>query len=225
MSDAPTTPSERQRNPRRPRVVVADVQPLYREAVARAVRQRPTLELVGEAADGRSALTAIVERRPEVAVIDIHLPELDGPRVLNAVGRDRLPTRIVFLSAHIDAALAYKLLGAGAAGYLSKEATADEICDALAAVARGDTVLAPQIQTGLAGEIRLRAHDEKPLLTDRELDVIKLVAAGQSAPEIGRTLHLSTATVKTHLLRLYDKFGASERAEAVAEAMRRGLIE
>jgi two-component system nitrate/nitrite response regulator NarL len=226
------TPASGNRNPsirpsasQRPRVVVVDVHPLYREAVAREVRQRPALELVGEAADGRSALAAIVERQPEVAVLDIQLPELDGPRVLNAVARDRLPTRIVFLTACVDAALAYQLLGAGAAGYLSKKATGEQICGALVAVARGQSVLAPEIQTGIAGEIRLRAHDERPILSNREQDIIKLVAAGKSAPEIGRTLHLSTATVKSHQLHVYQKIGVSDRAAAVAEAMRRGLIE
>ena len=116
-------------------------------------------------------------------------------------------------------------LRAGARGYLTKDADASELCDAISAVARGRTVLAPQLQAGIAGEIRLRAVHERPFLSDRESEILKLVADGLTAPEIGRRIHLSTATIKTHLQHLYDKLGVSERAAAVAVAMRRGLVE
>jgi two-component system nitrate/nitrite response regulator NarL len=207
------------------RVLAADGQPLYRDAVARAIRERPELELVGQAGDGREALAAIGAEEPDVAIIDRTLAGLSGEQVLNAVARDGLRTRVVMIAAHADPRQVYAALADGAAGYLTKEADARELCDAITAVARGGTVLAPELQAGVAGEIRLRAPHERPVMSARERETLTLIAEGLSAPEIGRALHLSTATVKTHLQHIYGKLGVSERAAAVAEAMRRGLLE
>lgn len=216
-------PASNDRN--RVRVLAADAQPLYREAMGRAIKERPELELVGQVADGREALAAISAEQPDVAVIARRLPGLMGDQILNAVGRDGLGTRVVLISAEPDAGLVYEAIAKGAAGFLTKRADARAICDAITAVARGRTVLAPELQAGVAGEIRLRAVDERPFLSERENQILKLIATGQTAPEIGRSIHLSTATVKTHLQHLYDKLGVSERAAAVAQAMRRGLLE
>ena len=210
---------------RRVRVLAADGHPLYREALIRAIRERPELELVGQARDGREALDAIGSERPDVAVLDRTLTGLSGEQILNAVGRDGLRTRVVMIAAEPDPGLVYSAIANGAAGYLTKEADARELCDAIAAVARGSTVLSPQLQAGVAGEIRLRAVDERPFLSDREREILRLVAEGLSAPQIGRTLHLSTATIKSHLQHVYEKLGVGERAAAVAQAMRRGLLE
>jgi two-component system, NarL family, nitrate/nitrite response regulator NarL len=206
-------------------VVIADDHPLYRQAVIDAVRARPDLELVAEAADGRAVLDQIRRSEPEVALLDIRMPRLDGLDVLNAVVRDGLGTRVIFLTAHVDSASAYEAVGAGAAGYLAKEASAATICDAISAVARGETVLAPEVQAGIAREIRARRGEERPVLTGREREILGLTADGYSAPEIADQLTLSPATVRTHLQHLYDKLGVSDRAAAVAEAMRRGLLE
>lgn len=209
----------------RVRVLAADSHPLYRDALTRAIKERPELELVGQARDGREALDAIGSERPDVAVIDRTLTGLSGEQVLNAVGRDSLPTRVVMIAAEPAPELVYAAIANGAAGYLTKDADARELCEAISAVARGRTVLAAELQTGIAGEIRLRAVDERPLLSDREAEILKLVAEGLTAPQIGRTLCLATPTVKTHLHHLYEKLGVAERAAAVAEAMRRGLLE
>src|SRR5688572_17599905 len=104
-------------------VVVADDHPLFRRAVIEAIKARPSLEFVGEAGDGREALESIRETRPDVAVLDVRMPKLDGLGVLNAVVRDGLPTRVIFLTAHIDSGGAYEAVGAGAAAYLAKEAS------------------------------------------------------------------------------------------------------
>jgi two-component system nitrate/nitrite response regulator NarL len=207
------------------RVLAADGQPLYRDAVARAIRERPELELVGQAGNGRDALDAIGAEQPDVAVIDRTLTGLSGEQILNAVARDGWRTRVVLIAAQADASEVYAALAEGAAGYLTKEASARELCDAITAVARGRTVLAPELQAAVAGEIRLRAPRDRPVMSDRERETLTLIAEGFSAPQIGRTLHLSTATVKTHLQHIYEKLGVSERAAAVAEAMRRGLLE
>ncbi len=206
-------------------VLVAEDHPLFREAVVRAVRERPELELVGEAADGRAALDAIRALRPQVAVLDWKMPGLDGLQVLRAVDREGLPTRVVLLSAFLDGALAYQAVAAGAAAYLTKDADRRRIQETVLAVSRGEVVLAPEIQAGIATEIRQRGRPEGPALSEREREVLGHIAHGRSAPEIARRLFLSPATVKGHLQSLYEKLGVNDRAAAVAEAMRRGLLE
>ena len=210
---------------RRVRVLAADGHPLYRDALSRAIRERPELELIGPARDGREALAAIGAEHPDVAVIDRTLSGLSGEQVLNAVGRDGIPTRVVLIDAQPDGGRVYAAIANGAAGYLTKGADARELCDAITAIARGRTVISAELQAGIASEIRLRAVHERPFLSDRERQILKLVAEGQTAPQIGRTLFLGTTTVKTHLHHVYSKLGVSERAAAVAEAMRRGLVE
>jgi two-component system nitrate/nitrite response regulator NarL len=207
------------------RVVAADAEPLYREAVARAIRERPELELVASAGDAREALDAIGAARPDVAVVGGTLDGLSGPQLLNAVARDRLGTRVLMIAARPEAAQVYSALAEGAAGYLTKDTDARQLCDAITAVARGGTVLSPDLQRCVAEEIRLRGPRTRPVMTDREQETLRLIAEGMSAPAIGSALHLSTATVKTHLQHIYEKLGVSERAAAVAEAMRRGLLE
>lgn len=212
---------------RRVRVLVADDHPLYRDGVVRAIKHRPELELVGEASDGREALEQIRRLEPDVALLDMRMPQLEGQKVLEAVTRDGLSTRVVLLSAQVDSETVYRVVAAGACGYLSKDASATELCEAIEAAGRGETVLAREIQSGLASQIQRQAQqaDERPELSARERQVLCLIADGHSAPEIGKQLYLSPATVKTHLKTLYEKLGVSERAAAVAEAMRRGLLE
>ena len=209
----------------RVRVFVADDHPVYREGVARAIKARPEFELVGEAEDGREALEAIKEILPDVAVLDVQMPGLQGSEVLHAVRRDSVPTRIVLLSAHVDSETVYRAVASGAGAYLSKESSRERILDAVAAVARGEVVLSAEVQAGLASEIQIRERDERPALTPREHEILVLTANGHSAPDIGKQLHLSQSTVKTHLKSLYEKLGVSDRAAAVAESMRRGLLE
>lgn len=207
-------------------VLIADDHPLFRGAISRVIEACPELELVAEAQDGRQALEKIRELQPDVAVIDVRMPELDGSDVLLALREEGLRTSVVFLSAFLDSKTVYEAVAAGAKAYLSKEAEPDEIVAAIAAAARGNTILSPEVQTGLAEQIRFREENEaRPRLSDREHEVLKLIAQGLSAPEIGERIHLSTATVKTHLQHLYEKLGVSERAAAVAEGMRRGLVE
>jgi two-component system nitrate/nitrite response regulator NarL len=191
----------------------------------RAIRARPELELVGEAGDGREALETIGVAQPDVAVLGGTLAGLNAEQVLNAVARDGLRTRVVMIAALPDPQEVYGALAEGAAGFLTKDADARELCDAITAVARGRTVVSPELQAGVAGEIRVRTPHDRPFMTTREQQTLTLIAEGLSAPQIGRALHLSTATVKTHLQHIYEKLGVSERAAAVAQAMRRGLLE
>jgi two-component system nitrate/nitrite response regulator NarL len=207
------------------RVLVADDHPLYREAVVRAVRARPEFELIAQAEDGREALGIIREQTPDIAVLDVQMPSLGGVEVVRAVARDDLPTRVVLLSAHLESDTVYAAVAHGVRAYLSKAWPAERICDALLAVNRGEVILPEEVQAGLAAAIRSHAQADRPALSRREHEVLVLIAQGKTAPAIGQSLHVSPATVKTHLKTLYEKLGVSDRAAAVAEAMRRGLIE
>ncbi len=210
---------------RRVSVYVGEDHPIYLEGLVRALAQRPDFEVVGSSQDGREALAEIRALQPDVAVLDESMPGLLGNEVLQAISRDGLSTRVIMLTASLDSAVVFRAVANGVRAYLTKDSDRGAICDAVAAVARGQTVLAPEVQAGLADEVRLRQTDQRPQLSRREHEVLARAAGGLSAPEIARELQISTATVKTHLRNLYDKLGVSERAAAVAEAMRRGLLE
>lgn len=204
---------------------MVDDHPVYRDGVVSALRHRAEIQVVAQAANGREGLETIRELSPDAVILDFELPDLTGLAVARALRQDGLPTRVLFLSAYYDRGVVHDALAAGAAGFLSKNAGGAEIGDAVLAIARGETVLGGDVQAALAQEIRRDGERADPGLSARELEVLRLVAGGLSAPEIGRRLHLGTTTVKTHLQRVYEKLGVADRAAAVAEAMRRDLLE
>ncbi len=206
-------------------VLVADDHPVYREGLARAIKQRPDLELVAVCEDGRDALEQISQLSPDVAVVDVRMPGLDGLKIVAAVSREALRTKVILLTGYEDSTAAYQALAAGASGYVSKTSDNTELCDSIVAAARGETVIAPQFAAGIATEIQMRETSDRPALTEREAEVLKLLAEGRTAQKIGDELHLSEATIKTHLHNLYEKLSVSDRAAAVATAMRWGLLE
>ncbi|MFA4084043.1 response regulator transcription factor [Mycobacteroides salmoniphilum] len=207
------------------RVVVGDDHPLFREGVVRALTGSGQIKVVAEAEDGAGVLALIRQHLPDVALIDYRMPELDGTQVAAAVRRDELRTRVLLLSAHDDAAIVYRALEEGAAGFLSKESTRAELVSAVLDCARGRDVVTASLTSGLAGEIRRRAQPAGPALSAREREVLRMIAAGLTVPTIAKQLFLAPSTVKTHVQRLYEKLGVGDRAAAVAEAMRRGLLE
>lgn len=207
------------------RVLVADDHPVYREGVARAISDRAGLELVGVAADGREAMSRIRELTPDVAVLDVRMPGLSGIDVVAEIARERIPTRVLLLSAQSDEQLIFDGVSVGASGYLLKDSDRSDICAAVEAIAAGRAVLAPEAQTALAQGVRLRGAAQGPAISEREREVLALTAEGLSAPQIGARLHLSPATVKSHLQNVYEKLGVSDRAAAVATAIRLGLLE
>ena len=207
------------------RVVVADDHPLYREGMVRALIASGSVEVVGEADDGATALQLIKTHQPDVALLDFQMPGMDGSQIAAAVQRDELPTRVLLLSAHDESAIVYQALQEGAAGFLPKESTRTEIVDAVVACAKGRDVVAPSLAASLAGEIRRRAEPAGPVLSPREREVLEGIARGLSIPAIAAQLYLAPSTVKTHVQRLYEKLGVGDRAAAVAEAMRRKLLE
>ena len=207
------------------RVVVGDDHPLFRDGVVRALTSSGSIEVVAEADDGVSALEAIRTHSPQVALLDYRMPGMDGAEVAAAVQRDELPTRVLLVSAHDESAIVFRALQEGAAGFLPKESTRSELINAVLNCAKGRDVVAPSLAAGLVGEIRKRAEPEGPVLSPREREVLKLIAAGSSIPAMAKELYLAPSTVKTHVQRLYEKLGVGDRAAAVAEAMRRKLLE
>jgi two-component system nitrate/nitrite response regulator NarL len=207
-------------------VLVADPHPVFVDGLARAIRQeRPDLKLVGTAHDGGEALRQIRDLRPDVAVVEHDLPSLTGMRVLTAVRREALATRVLFLSARMESKTIYDAIATGAAGWLTKSAECQEIGDAVVAVHRGQTVLSPAVQAEVVHEITTHAGLAPPPLSARERDVLALVATGHTVNGVAGELRVSRATVKTHLQHLYEKLGVSTQAAAVAEAIRRGLMD
>jgi two-component system, NarL family, nitrate/nitrite response regulator NarL len=207
------------------RVVVGDDHPMFRDGVVRALTSSGFVEVVAEADDGATALEAIRTHLPQVALLDYRMPGMDGAEVAAAVTRDELPTRVLLLSAHDESAIVYKALQEGAAGFLPKESTRSELVTAVLDCAKGRDVVAPSLAAGLAGEIRKRAEPDGPVLSPREREVLKMIADGSSIPAMAKQMFLAPSTVKTHVQRLYEKLGVSDRGAAVAEAMRRKLLE
>jgi two-component system, NarL family, nitrate/nitrite response regulator NarL len=205
-------------------VVVADDHPLYRAGVVDAIAERPDLELLAECAGGRDAVEQILARRPDVALLDMRMRDLDGVAVLEEIARAGSRTRVVFLSAYEEGEVVHGALTAGAAGYLSKETDRTEICDAIASALDGEIVVSPNLPGALVAYLHRRSDAGKPRLGDRELEVLRLTADGLSAPEIAETLGIGATTVKTHLQRVYRKLDVTDRAAMVARALRLGLL-
>jgi two-component system, NarL family, nitrate/nitrite response regulator NarL len=205
-------------------VVIADDHPIVCAALAAALRGDPRFDVVAVARDGGQAIDAIREHSPSVALLDEEMPVLTGSAVAGIATAEALPTKVVIFSASVGPGPVYAAIAAGARGYLSKDASEEEIGDALAAVERGRVVLSSAAQAALADGVLSREARGRELLTSRETEVLGLIADGRSAPEIATGLNLSTATVKSHLGTLYEKLGVSDRAAAVAAAMRAGLL-
>jgi two-component system, NarL family, nitrate/nitrite response regulator NarL len=195
------------------------------QALVDAIGERPDLELAGAASTGPEALREIRTLAPDVAVLDMRLPTLDGRQVLAQAASAGVRTRFLFLTSDMRSGLVYAAVAAGASGYLSNTVDRDAICDAIAAVAAGGVVLSPEAQSKLAGAIREREAHEPPTLTARELAVLSLCAEGLSTRDIAVRLGVAAATVKTHLQSIYHKLDVPDRASAVAAALRRGLLE
>jgi two-component system nitrate/nitrite response regulator NarL len=205
--------------------VVVDDHPFFRDGVARGLAMSGRIRVVGEAEGGREAIELINRERPQVALVDVQMPDVDGLAVLRAVVRDGTPTRVLLLSAITEGSVVFAALEQGAAGYLAKDAKRSEIVEAVIRAARGATVVPPELAGGLAEQIRLRAETSGPILSEREAQVLRGFARGLSVPQVAAELFLGASTVKTHAQHLYEKLGVSDRAAAVAEGMRRGLLE
>ena len=204
------------------RLLVVDDHPVVRDGIVGMVSSDPAIEVVGEASDGAEAVRLAQALTPDVVLMDLRMPGMGGVAAIRELHRLGVPARVLVLTTFDADADVLPAIEAGATGYLLKDAPAAELVRAIHAAAVGDAVLAPSVASRLVGRVRA---SESSLLTPRELEVLALVADGATNRAAGVRLHLSEATIKTHLLSIYAKLGVGDRAAAVAEGFRRGLLD
>jgi len=218
------------------RVLIADDQPVVRDGLAMLLGLIDDVEVVGTAADGIAAVELACSERPDVVLMDLRMPRLEGAEATRQILASQPETRVLILTTYADDESLFPALRAGAQGYLTKDASAEEIEQAIRALMAGRTHLDPAVQQRLVsavlgqtpsatpGEPAAASGSEPPdELTPREVEVLKLIAAGLSNGEIADELVLSHATVKTHVNRIFYKTGARDRAQAVRYAYQHGL--
>jgi two-component system, NarL family, nitrate/nitrite response regulator NarL len=206
-------------------VVIAEDQPVYREALEQIVSDHPELELSGSVRSGEEAEEAIASMKPAVVLLDLQLGGVNALEIARRVAASDSGTRVLFLSSHGEGRSVYEALAAGGHGYLTKLASAESICEAILSVAHGQGVIDTSVTRDLIRQIQVRARDLSPLLSPREIEILSLVADGDTTAQAAAKLHLSSATIKSHLQNVYGKLGVADRSAAVAEAIRRGLLQ
>ncbi|WP_163506597.1 response regulator [Fodinicola acaciae] len=202
------------------RVVIADDHPIVRAGLRDIVHAEDDIDVVAECADGQQAVQTARESRPDVVLMDLRMPRMDGVAATGQITAQRL-SRVLILTTYTGDRDVVAAIEAGATGYLVKDAPPNELIDAVRAVARGETVLAQPAAAMLVNKIRTTTFTA---LSARETEILRHVAAGMSNPAIARHLHIGEATVKTHLLRTFEKLGVNDRTAAVIAAIRHGIL-
>jgi len=218
------------------RVFVADDQHLFREMLVGLLNVEDDLEIVGEASNGKEAVQKIRELKPDVVLIDINMPELNGIQVTELIKKEFDSVRIVVLTGYSEEDYIFEALQRGASGYLSKEVSAAKVKEAIRTVHQGESLLEARITTKLIKEfVKMQGAERVPEqeessghykdipLTKREVEILRLIARGMSNVEIGAKLYISEHTVKTHVGNLLRKLGLSDRVQAVLYAVERGI--
>ncbi|MEV7522658.1 response regulator transcription factor [Streptomyces sp. NPDC091371] len=203
------------------RVIVVDDHTVMRAGVVALLAPEPCISIVGEADNGREAVELVASLRPDVALIDLRMPVMDGVAATAEIVAGPAPTRVLILTTYDTDVEIERAVEAGAIGYLLKDTTREQLVSAIRSAARGETVLAPRVAERLVARMR---QPDPVVLTARELDVLSAVADGLSNSDIGKRLVIAEATVKTHLLRVFAKLDVSDRTHAVVIALERGLL-
>jgi two-component system, NarL family, response regulator DegU len=207
------------------RLLIADDHRMLREGLRRSMVDEG-FEVVGEASNGKEAVELAEELRPDVVLMDVSMPELDGVEAVSRLSQIAPEVRVVMLTMHSDAEVVTAAIRAGAGGYLVKDCSTDEIAAAVRMAADGDTALSPQLAATMLEELRKadRIDDTDRVITRREEEVLQLIADGCSTPEVASRLYISQKTVKNHLASIYQKLDARDRTQAVVQAVRMGII-
>jgi len=203
------------------RLLIADDHPVVRDGLRGMLANEADFEVVGEAASGAEAVLLTERERPDVVLMDLRMPGVDGATATAEI-TERFPgTRVLVLTTYDTDADILRAVEAGATGYLLKDAPRERLFPAIRSAARGETVLAPTVATRLVNRMRVPAEEA---LTSREIEVLGLVARGSSNADVAASLFISEATVKTHLLHIFGKLGVDDRTAAVVAALERGII-
>ena len=203
------------------RILITDDHPVVREGLAGMLAGQPDFEVVGLAADGEAAVALHRTLTPDVTLMDLQMPGLDGVGAIEAIQAQHPAAHILVLTTYDADADILRAIEAGATGYLLKDAPREELFRAIRATAAGESVLAPAVAARLMTRMRAPAEEN---LSAREIEVLQLVAKGSSNKEVGKALHIGTATVKTHLIHIYSKLGVDDRTAAVTTAIEKGII-
>lgn len=203
------------------RILIAEDQRIVREGLIALLEDEAEIEIVGEAADGARAVEMFQALRPDVVLMDLQMPVIDGPEAIRRIRTQSPDAHILVLTTYATDEFIFKALRAGAQGYLLKDASADELLAAIRAVHQGQTQLAPSVAARLVAGVSAGAPDA---LTPRELEVLRLLGKGWSNNEIAATLDIAPRTTKVHVQNILGKLGASNRTEAVSIAVRQNLI-
>lgn len=209
------------------KVVIADDHSLVRQGLRRYLELAGDIEIVGEAATGAEVIAEVERQSPDVALLDIRMPDMDGLEAAATIGGKYPDVGVIMLTAYDDRQFVVDAVRAGARGYVLKARDAEHLTQTVRLVAAGNLVIDPNLVVVLADELSTaKQHDRKAeTLTGRELEILQLLAMGHTNRDIAGQLFISPDTVKTHLEHIYQKLGATDRTAAVAEAMRRRLIE
>jgi DNA-binding NarL/FixJ family response regulator len=203
------------------RLLIADDHPVVRDGLRGMLANEADFEVVGEAASGAEAVLLTERERPDVVLMDLQMPGVDGATATAEIA-ERFPgTRVLVLTTYDTDADILRAVEAGATGYLLKDAPRERLFPAIRSAARGETVLAPTVATRLVNRMRVPAEEA---LTSREVEVLELVARGSSNADVAASLFISEATVKTHLLHIFGKLDVDDRTAAVVSALERGII-
>ena len=208
------------------RLLIADDHPVVRDGLSNMFARDPEFEVLGEAADGSEAVRLAQALQPDVILMDLRMPRMDGLTAISELARRGVPARVLVLTTYDTDSHVLPAIEAGATGYLLKDAPRDDLLRAVRAAAHGEAVLSPSVAARLMNQFRSPGPGAPApgTLSQRELEVLELVAAGSTNREAAARLFISEATIKSHLLNIYGKLGVSDRAAAVAEAYNRGLL-
>jgi len=209
------------------RLLLADDHRMLREGLRRSMVDEG-FDVVGEADNGEEAVRLAAELDPDVILMDVSMPEMDGVEATRIIRSTGTATRVIMLTMHADSEVLADAIRAGASGYLVKDCSTDEVAEAVRMAAKGDTALSPQLAATMLDEVRRlevpNPTEEDRLITKREEEVLQHIADGCSTPEVAERLYISQKTVKNHLASIYQKLDARDRTQAVLQAVRMGII-
>ena len=209
------------------RVLIVDDHPIVRQGLATVLEQQEDLAVVGQAADGEEAVAKAKDLLPDIILMDLQMPKMDGVAAITQIMNDDLDVSIIILTTFATDDYIFSGIEAGARGYLLKDSPPDEVVRAIRTVYQGSSLIEPRVASRLLDRLGQLSHPpaSESILSQRELEVLQIMSTGAANKEIAGQLLIGQSTVKTHIVRIFNKLGVSGRTEAVAEAVKKGIIQ